>query len=1079
MLYCAARPHPCPSAPCLGGNVSFRVAVLLLLFAVAPSHAATPARLDQVLGHPDYATWQRALEKRREVSETLKATAGVGRACGADETLRQATLQAHEARMRLLQSLRDQGLSPVPPPAGVAPWPWSAAAGQTPVLEHFDRDNVSVLVDDGTLVFINLRANPEVDVPLAARAFYDNHDDEYDLFVLFTDFFSDLLEGQYRAYHMAVANQITGLGYQNTLLGDFFNDRRQYTGNTQGLLQSSIHLNDIHLYPENPDDPFLRSYSATSFMMHELSHRWLARLYVWIPLFGPQPVLLGRGNVHWGFFANSGASFNEGVQWVPDGDGFRTVAATSAFGQLDLYMMGLLAPSEIDESQLFYLQSPTDLQPALDTFGEPWNAWSPPQEDVFCRATRVDFDMDSVFLGNGVRRPVAPHAPTQFKVATVLVVPGSGTADLDASIGRINAYQQRLSDVFHAQTMQRGTLEFSVRSIPARVDLLHHPHGDVEQALQDIPIETAVHLEPRSLPTSLDDVDVTLFYRLSTGVTTSLPMMRGADDLFRATIPGQPMGSHIEYWLRAGTLLSDHETTLPANAPNSTLSFEIAPDTQAPTIQHVPVDHHARSAEPLLVRALVRDTHTVESVLFEYRLPPGDWIGQEMQRQGGSDVFEARVTLPGRIGSTLDYRIVARDQAASPNVRTFPESGVLPLQITATLFEDAEVEDPLWTHRSLLRSGPDQWHREPQNRTPGGHYSWKLGPDNVSLNPRAGRMALELDAALETPAMRLTPDWSLTFYHRYYLRLSPPDTGYSALDGAVVQWQDIESTQDVLADRWYPIEPVDGYPKRLSDWAFYNPLWGNACWSGDQDSWRLVRFDHTGTYLNLAGRMVRFRFRGATTPAVYYDLPRAGWYVDDITLDPGSVPTAIGLQDLRARRDASTIELLWTARDVVTGESFRVERSVAEPDATWGTLASVVGRVGVSAYSYRDETMPPGRNAQYRVTLMRDGIEIASQVLQVQAVPYRFTLRQNTPNPFNPRTRIAFELAERQHASLAIFDVRGRRVRTLVSETLDAGPHWRDWDGTDGAGRHVASGVYLYRLTTRAQSATHRMLLLQ
>jgi PKD repeat protein len=68
------------------------------------------------------------------------------------------------------------------------------------------------------------------------------------------------------------------------------------------------------------------------------------------------------------------------------------------------------------------------------------------------------------------------------------------------------------------------------------------------------------------------------------------------------------------------------------------------------------------------------------------------------------------------------------------------------------------------------------------------------------------------------------------------------------------------------------------------------------------------------------------------------------------------------------------------------------------------------------------------------------------------------------PNPFNPRTTIAFDLASGGRTRLAIYDLAGRLVRVLVDQPLGPGPHEFVWDGTDHGGRRVASGVYLYAL---------------
>ncbi len=95
--------------------------------------------------------------------------------------------------------------------------------------------------------------------------------------------------------------------------------------------------------------------------------------------------------------------------------------------------------------------------------------------------------------------------------------------------------------------------------------------------------------------------------------------------------------------------------------------------------------------------------------------------------------------------------------------------------------------------------------------------------------------------------------------------------------------------------------------------------------------------------------------------------------------------------------------------------------------------------------------------------------------------PLRTRLRGNVPNPFNPQTRILFDLAgpEWQHVLLCIYDPSGRKVRTLVDGALPAGPHFFDWDGRDATGRAVASGVYFTRLVAGALSSSQKMVLLR
>lgn len=99
----------------------------------------------------------------------------------------------------------------------------------------------------------------------------------------------------------------------------------------------------------------------------------------------------------------------------------------------------------------------------------------------------------------------------------------------------------------------------------------------------------------------------------------------------------------------------------------------------------------------------------------------------------------------------------------------------------------------------------------------------------------------------------------------------------------------------------------------------------------------------------------------------------------------------------------------------------------------------------------------------------------------VMSAPHRtvMLLEQNRPNPFNPHTTISYELAGSDHVRLAIFDVHGRTVRTLVDCARPTGRHVVAWDGTDSRGRPLASGVYFYRLQTSREMESRRMVLIR
>ncbi len=116
----------------------------------------------------------------------------------------------------------------------------------------------------------------------------------------------------------------------------------------------------------------------------------------------------------------------------------------------------------------------------------------------------------------------------------------------------------------------------------------------------------------------------------------------------------------------------------------------------------------------------------------------------------------------------------------------------------------------------------------------------------------------------------------------------------------------------------------------------------------------------------------------------------------------------------------------------------------------------------------------------------------ANQMLQVtqgadplspvedQNLPRVTSLGQAHPNPFNPSTSIGFSLAQSGPTRLDVYTVDGRHVRSLVSESLNAGHHDVTWLGKDDSGRAVASGTYFYRLNAHgSEQQTGRMALIK
>lgn len=95
------------------------------------------------------------------------------------------------------------------------------------------------------------------------------------------------------------------------------------------------------------------------------------------------------------------------------------------------------------------------------------------------------------------------------------------------------------------------------------------------------------------------------------------------------------------------------------------------------------------------------------------------------------------------------------------------------------------------------------------------------------------------------------------------------------------------------------------------------------------------------------------------------------------------------------------------------------------------------------------------------------------------AIPVASSLAGNYPNPFNPSTVVEYSIAADSPVNIAIYDVAGRLVCTLVDEFMACGAYTVIWDGTDNRGAAVSTGVYFYRLVAGGDHLTKKMVLLR
>jgi hypothetical protein len=128
--------------------------------------------------------------------------------------------------------------------------------------------------------------------------------------------------------------------------------------------------------------------------------------------------------------------------------------------------------------------------------------------------------------------------------------------------------------------------------------------------------------------------------------------------------------------------------------------------------------------------------------------------------------------------------------------------------------------------------------------------------------------------------------------------------------------------------------------------------------------------------------------------------------------------------------------------------------------------------VFVISYAFYQNTY--NKNVSYCLTNEPVGIKQVSA-----SIPNNFCLFQNFPNPFNPSTKIKFQVNEPGHVNLKVFDIMGKEVAELVNEKLQPGEYEVPFNAGLKDNYNLSSGIYYYTLETEKYKETKKMILLK
>ena len=153
------------------------------------------------------------------------------------------------------------------------------------------------------------------------------------------------------------------------------------------------------------------------------------------------------------------------------------------------------------------------------------------------------------------------------------------------------------------------------------------------------------------------------------------------------------------------------------------------------------------------------------------------------------------------------------------------------------------------------------------------------------------------------------------------------------------------------------------------------------------------------------------------------------------------------------------------------------------PDLTFAAEKSIHAVVHIATQSVRNGQWSTGQANPGDFNLVTNPGDPASvptaASVENDAVPMKYELLNNYPNPFNPSTSIAFEIPKSEFVSLKVYDIKGALVKTLFEGTLPAGRFEKIWNGNYESGAAAASGVYVYRLIAGKFMKSANMLLLK
>jgi hypothetical protein len=187
-------------------------------------------------------------------------------------------------------------------------------------------------------------------------------------------------------------------------------------------------------------------------------------------------------------------------------------------------------------------------------------------------------------------------------------------------------------------------------------------------------------------------------------------------------------------------------------------------------------------------------------------------------------------------------------------------------------------------------------------------------------------------------------------------------------------------------------------------------------------------------------------------------------------------PLPVELSSFTAQTLGVSIYLTWRTETEVNNYGFEIERKTS--DIVWDKIGFVAGNGNSNSpkeYSYTDKSLVGGSMFHYRLKQIDNNGQFEySDIVEVGIVPNKYELFQNSPNPFNPETKIRYQLPTASKVVIKIYNILGSEVMELVNEQKEAGIYEAEFNASN-----LSSGTYIYKISADNFVQTKKMILLK